>query len=307
MAQQNTKGAYLLYGTDAYRRDSFVAKLKAGATGGCEVFDGAAVNGEAIEEALQSPALFADLFGGSSNSKKGANGPRLIWVRHGEALKGTEKLLAAWEKSVKATGEAPWAPASLVITVDNLDGRKKLHQALKREGCVMEFPRPRPEEAPALVKAMAKERGLTLAPEAAALLAMVAEESLGALDQELVKVSLYKGSDNTDTVTRHDVEAVLTTGARFDMAELVKAVMEGLRVRSLYLSTQILKSTEDTLGFVGFLTWCVKHPEKFRWNRRPAPARLTVMAKALLELDRRLKTTGLDQRVLVEAFIVEQT
>jgi DNA polymerase III delta subunit len=244
---------------------------------------------------------------------------RLIVVRQADQLKDADELLAQWNGGKKQRPAAnPWAPNVLLFLSTSIDGRRKLPQLLKQCGVVFSLDVVSAADRNLLINEMAKDLDLTLNAQAQALLAIMAEESLGRVQQELEKIALYLMPHSADDngaasesasvaipVTAEHIQALCATVARFDMAELVKAVFEGYRTRALLLSQHLIRGPDDALGLVGFMNWAVCHPDKFRWGRRPQPSRLMAMVPSLLDLDRRLKSSGQDPRLLVDNFIVE--
>ena len=282
--------ALFLHGCDVYRVRYFLDALRERAPGGCAFMDGAAVDGAEILERLQT----ADLFAMSS-------GLRLVVVREANQMKGWDEVFRGRQLQVGA--DHPWPGVLLLLLSDTLDGRRKHSQALKKIGLTLELNTPQSAELPAFVAALAAAKGLALESEAAALLALMAADGIAPVASEIEKLVLYLG-DEKRPATRADVERVSAVAVTYDMAELVKAVVEGRRARAMLRAGELIKAPEDALGFVGFLTWCLKNPDKFRWQKRPDVARLYALADGLLELDTRLKSAGLDPRIPVEAFII---
>lgn len=290
---------YFLYGDEPYKIDEFVAKARAavfGESGGNEYsverVDGSIGTGNAVLGALQSMELFGSLGGGCSR--------KIVVVRQAGQLKEQEPLVSA----VMGEEKDPWGGNVLILQSESLDGRRKFHQWLKKKGYALEFARAKDVELGQWAKYIARKFGVNLEPGAAELLVMLSDGSLFRLEQEIEKSWLHAGGAPDATIRREDVAAVASREVSHEMVELVDAILDAKRTRAMILSGKIIRSPEDALGLVGFLIWGIKNP---MGKRRPDTARNKCLLARLLDLDLRLKSTGLDARSLVEQFVVENT
>lgn len=300
---------YYLYGDEPFKINEFAGRvaeilfagLKADQAAFCmDRMDGSVANGSDVLEAVQSVGLFG---GGNAGGRK-----RLVVVRQAHQLKDIDSLAQALFDAGK---ESPWGDNVLVLMAETLDGRRKFHQWIKKAGYSLEFKPPRDAELLQWVHYLAKRNGATVSAEAAEALAILSQGSLHRLSQEIEKAWLYAGAQSGVTLTPEHVSATGSNELAYEMVELVQAILAGKRTRSLLLTEKLIRGSEDALGLVGFLTWAIKNPARgFPTGAReqaPATSRLRKLLHGLIELDFRLKTSGMDPNALVEQFVIEQT
>lgn len=300
---------YYLYGDEPFKINEFVEKVSATlfgdqpATGGALSFnvdriDAQTSTGSDVLEAVQTMGLFG---GGGAGGNK-----RLVLVRQGHALKETDPLLAALSAAKK--GESPWGDNVLVFAADSLDGRKKFHQWIKKNGCALEFKPARDAELAQWVQYLAKKTGAIVSPDVVPMLAVLSDGSLYRLAQEIQKAWLYAGAEPGTQITAEHLAEVSSAQVTHEMIELVKAVLESKRTRALLLAEKLIRSNEDALGLVGFLTWAIKNPGRgYTGVIAGGQPRVRRMVQTLVDLDQRLKTSGHDPSALVEQFVIEET
>ncbi len=114
-------------------------------------------------------------------------GRRVVVARDPEGLAGggeeARKMLLEWLA-------APPAHAVLVLVVRRVDRRLKVVREIERVGAAFLFDPPREREMSAWIRERAAERGLRLAPAAAALLADAVGTDTGLAARELEKLAL---------------------------------------------------------------------------------------------------------------------
>lgn len=304
---------YYLYGDEPFKIHEFVDKLAQTIFGQpvtgastqelsfrVERLDGAVSSGADVLEAVQTLGLFAPNGAGDERPH------RLVIVRDAGKLKETAPLFEALLASGK--GSSPWADSLLVLLAETIDARRKLHQWLKKSGYALEFKPARDAELAQWVHYLAKKAGATVTPDAVPLLSVLSDGSLYRLAQEIQKAWLYAGAKEGLVLTTEHVAAVSSSQVTHEMIELVRAVLEGKRARSLLLSERLIKAPEDALGLVGFLTWAIKSPGRgYAGTIVGGQGRVRRLVQSLVDLDQRLKTSGLDPNALVEKFIIEET
>lgn len=297
---------YYLFGEEPFKIHEFVDKLAqtvfgeslgAASLSFCvDRIDGTAATGSDVLEAVQSLGLF-----GTSTSQR-----RLVLVREAGKLKDVDPLYNALSGAKK--GESPWGDSLLVLCSESLDARRKLHQWIKKNGYALEFKPARDAELAQWVQYLAKKTGATVSPEAVPLLSVLSDGSLYRLAQEIQKAWLYAGAENGAAITAEHIAAVSSSQVTHEMIELVRAILESKRTRSLLLTEKLVKTSEDALGLVGFLTWAIKSPGRgYTGAIVGGQPRVRRIVQSLVDLDQRLKTSGLDPNALVEKFIIEET
>jgi DNA polymerase-3 subunit delta len=300
---------YYLYGEEPFKINEFIEKATAILFGEksnadekantdlsfcVDRIDGATLTGSDVLEAVQSMGLF----GASS-------GRRLVLVRQAHQLKEIDSLSNALTESKDG---APFGDNVLILAADSLDGRRKFHQWLKKKGYALEFKPARDAELSQWVRYLAKKAGAKVTPEAADILGVLSDGSLYRLAQEIEKAWLYAGAQPDVTLTPEHIAAVSSNQVTHEMIELVQAILEGKRTRALLLTEKLVRSPEDALGLVGFLTWAIKNPGRgFQGTIRGGEKRAREFVGALIDLDQRLKSSGLDHGALVEQFVIERT
>ncbi|MBI3543959.1 MAG: DNA polymerase III subunit delta [Deltaproteobacteria bacterium] len=301
--------AYYLYGEEPFKIDEFIEKATAAMFGasrdddsvrnGADLtfcvdrIDGATATGNDVLEAVQSMGLF------------GGSGKRLVIVRQAHQLKEVDALA---DTLMGAGKDGPWGENVLLLAAETLDGRRKFHQWFKKKELALEFKPARDAELAQWVQYLAKKTGAKVSGEAAGMLAVISDGSLYRLAQEIEKAWLFAGGTKGLEITVDHVSGVGTSQVTHEMIELVRAVLEGKRTRGLLLSEKLIRAPEDALGLVGFLTWALKNPGRgFSPVVSGGLARTRQLVGALVTLDFRLKSSGVDANALVEEFVIEHT
>ncbi len=302
-----SKPLYFLYGEEPFKISEFVDKAQKAMFGKAsnltfcvDRIDGAEASGSDVLEAIQSMGLF----GGSSGDDR----RRLVIVRQAQLVKDIDTLADVAMNSAKAGQASPWGDSLLLLVAESIDGRRKFHQWLKKQDLALEFKPARDAELAQWVTYLTKKCGAKVNAEAAQMLAVVSDGSLYRLAQEIEKAWLYAGGTPGAEITAEHISQISTSQITHEMIELVRAVLEGKRTRGLLLSEKLIRAPEDALGLVGFLTWAIKNPGRgFTGNILGGTVRARAMIHALVDLDFRLKSSGLDANSLVEQFVIEQT
>lgn len=286
---------YFLYGEEPFKIQEFITKVKeqlftdkTQADFCVDKLDGSQSKGADVLGAVQSLGLFGG--GGTSG--------RLVIVKQAHLLKETEDFFEALQEAKDAS---PWDDSVLILIAESLDGRKKLHQWLKKKGFALEFKKATDAELQQWIQYMAKKQGATIEPQAAQWLAVISEGSLERLQGDIEKAWLYAGASDGVVLTEEHVRAVTGSQVSHEMAELVQAVLAAKRTRAMVLVEKLIQGSEDALGFVGFMTWALKNPGRgFQFQT----SRAREILLGLVELDQRLKSSGLEPQALVEEFVL---
>lgn len=291
---------YYLYGEEPFKIQEFITKVqdtlftKKTQTDFCvDKIDGSQSKGADVLNAVQSLGLFG-------GAQAGASG-RLVIVKQAHLLKEMEDFFKTLESSKE---DSPWEDSVLIFIADTLDGRKKLHQWLKKKGYALEFKKSTDTELQQWIQYLAKKQGAQIEGQAAQWLAVISEGSLERLQGDIEKAWLYAGATEGAQLTEEHVRAVTGSQVSHEMAELVQAVLSGKRTRAMVLVEKLIQGAEDALGFVGFMTWALKNPGR-GFSFSVSKAREFLLG--LVELDQRLKSSGLEPQALVEEFVLSSS
>jgi DNA polymerase-3 subunit delta len=145
-------------------------------------------------------------------------------------LRGVERLRANEVEPLASLLPRVPAHARLILVADGdrtgRDSRlsSRLLKAVETQGRVYDFPPLRPNEAPAMVSSLAKERGLRLAPDVPRALAMRVGADQTLIERELDKLGSAVGPG--ETVTSVLVAEVVAPSEEHTIFELTDAVGE---------------------------------------------------------------------------------
>jgi len=151
----------------------------------------------------------------------------------------SEKLLTSPEPLLRYLDE-PSPTTVLVLIADKFDGRSKAYKALQKAGAAIRFERPKPSEMPRLVEDRARRRQLAIDPGAVRMLIEAVGADLGAVDQSLELLDLYRGPGNDRPIESADVSAVILAAKEESVFEFVDAVGGQDRAGALELLHRIL-------------------------------------------------------------------
>ena len=167
-------------------------------------------------------------------------------------VRDVERLGAGDLEILSAYCDAPAESSCLVLTGAKPDMRRNPFAALRRKGQATEYPRVYEERLPAWITAHARSRGLTIAPEAVALLASTAASSLREIAQEIEKVAIYIGSRSD--VAAADVAAVVGMSKEYTTFALQAAIGRRDSARALTILEDLLKGGSAVVLIVATLT-----------------------------------------------------
>jgi DNA polymerase-3 subunit delta len=165
---------------------------------------------------------------------------RLIFARGIDELKSDElePLFAYLEDPNPST-------CLVLVGGTKVDGRLKIFQALKKHGYLHDFPHLRDWQLGDWLQAEAGRRKLSLAAEAARLLAESAGPDLGRMAMCLEQAALYAGAEGR--ITADHVQAVVPESRERGIFELTKAIGAGQRAQALRLLGNLLRNREPAL------------------------------------------------------------
>lgn len=248
---------------------------------------------------------------------------RVVLVHNVEKLKDLEQ-----EALIESLGNL--SPRSmLILYADELDHRKRFYKYLKEEHCVAEFARLKGTELEKWADAYVRGRGHTLSPAAGKKIVDLAGPDLLTLAMELDKLLLYAG--NSEIIPDSAVDDLVRGSRQQTIFELITAVEQkdqGAALRSL---GNLLGMGEHPLMVV---TMMARHcrqvmivqellrqgssareagaaaqvppflQDKFvRQARSADPDSIRRMFITLADIDRKIKSSSADGRLLLENLI----
>lgn len=233
-------------------------------------------------------------------------------VEDDEAADGEsgEGSLAVDSEALEEYFASPVASTVLVFVASEIDrGRRLTKRALERATLIeckglkadARDPRGAQREAEAVVQRTVEAAGRTIAKEAARILAMRTGGDITKLRHDVDKVVLYAG-ERTSLTLEDVLEVVSDPNAVADDWAVVNQIAEGDVAKALIETGKRFDRGDSAHALVGQLRWWVS-------NRlaQSEPGRVRHALEAILRTDLALKSSGGDERVLVERLIVELT
>ena len=203
------------------------------------------------------------------------------------------------------------APSSvLVFVASGIDKTRRLTKRLIDKGACVEFAglaadnanerREAHREAMSILQREFAANGRAIEPAAIETIVNRAGGDISKLRGDVERLMLY--TDGQSTITRGDVEEVVSIESDVDDWAVVNAIGDGDAARALREAGLRFDRGDSPHALVGQLRWWV--------STRLAPAapdRVKPAIEALLRTDMALKSSGGDTRVLVERLVVELT
>jgi len=185
-------------------------------------------------------------------------GRRLVVVRAaGEVTPAREE--AAQKEQIAAIQRVAveGSPAVLVFVDPPLDGRLKVHKALREAACVVVCASPDPAAMPSWIAESAREAKLSLARGTAEALAEIVGPDTLAARQEIEKLSIYVSSRPAAerAATPADVAAVGRGGALADSWKMADAVASLDEAKALRLARDLMDGGEEPIALIGALAF----------------------------------------------------
>jgi DNA polymerase-3 subunit delta len=201
---------------------------------------------------------------------------------------------------------APVPTTTLLFVATEVDGSRRLTKRLVEVALVTEFGGLKPESGfrrtPATADWLREEltrAGRTIDPDAARLLVDRSGNDVTKIRGDVERLLLFAG--DRARLTLDDVmEVVSMSTAVDDVWSVTNALSEGNAARALIAAGQRFDHGDSPHAVVGQLRWWVS-------NKLAAaePGRVRAAMDALLRTDLALKSSGGDDRILVERLLVE--
>ena len=157
---------------------------------------------------------------------------QLVVVKDAQAMRDLEKLSVYCEKPLDST------VLVLLMRGASADKRKALYKQASKNGIVVESNALRDYEMPSWIAQYFSGRGLTIEPEAAALLAESAGTNLGRIAVETDKM-LKNLPEGTKQITVSDIERNVGISREFSVFELTKELSAKNGPKALRIAARI--------------------------------------------------------------------
>lgn len=233
---------------------------------------------------------------------------RLVLVREPETLDGDLEQLGRWAADPAPTSTLVLAPASF-------DRRLRWTQSLLATCRVVVCEAPGRADLDAWVKRTLSGRGITVRPDALALLADLVESDTLLLGNELEKLALYCQAKKV--VEKDDVAALLGRTRALEIWDLTNALEDGRQDIAVQALRRLLEQGAAVPLLVGMLDWCVgrllasEEPKGPPGRRRSLEARRRALRGRgeevyahLRAADRLFRTTGGDAPAALERAVL---
>ena len=152
--------------------------------------------------------------------------------------------------------KAPIDSTTLILVAQKIDGRRKLVALAKKQGFIVDCAQIDGRQLPGWIRARAKLKGHTLAPEVCDLIAEIAGPDLSYLDDVLERLSLYVGKDGP--ITEEAVGVNVTRVRLADTWNLVDAASTRDLGRVLALLADVYDPRDRGLPLVGAIAWSLR-------------------------------------------------
>ncbi len=248
----------------------------------------------------------------------------------------TEQLGAGDLKELCGILEDPPATTTVIITVKRkLERKDRLSGLVKvciQAGCSVELQESRGGGPQKFLRERAVQYGCELPGSCANYLVNRCGDDLQQLDSELQKVCAYAGGG---TITKEQIDAVAVPALQAQIFDLSRAILRGNPTRAMELLDQLLRQREPAGRILAVLSGAIVdlyrgyvvrreavplaraagelgYPKNREFLLKNAMSdsgdyslpRLVKMLEHLAWADRALKSTGLDDRVLLEQTVI---
>jgi DNA polymerase III subunit delta len=217
----------------------------------------------------------------------------------------------------------------LILVADELDRRKRFYKAFREQYCVAEFPKLREFELEQWAQAFVRSRGYSLSPAALKKIVGLAGSDLQSLASEMEKLLLYSGNERN--ISDAVIDDLVRSSREHGIFELIGALGRRDRAGSLRSLANLLSMGENILVIVSMMARhcrqvliakeCLQQGispreigsaaqippfllDQFLRQARAADSiAIQTMHIGLADIDRRLKSSSADGRVLLEKLI----
>ncbi len=316
LKKNGLRPVYLILGPELYQCRSAVSLLKSKVLSpGSEAFDYSEFAAEEVT---------ADKIAESANTYPMVSNKRLVLVTDAEKLKDSEQnALLDFLKNVSTRG-------MLILFAENLDHRKRFYKTLREMHCVAEFPKLKGPALERWAEAFMHRQGCRISSEAIRKIVELAGSDLQSLVTELEKLVLYAGKEQS--ISDNAIEDLLRASRQQSIFELIDAIARRDRNGALQSLANLLEMGEEPLRIVAMIArHCrqvliakdcllqgkdvreigialqIGHPfilDKFmRQVRASDSSAVRQIYIHVAEIDRRIKSSSADERMMLENLI----
>jgi DNA polymerase-3 subunit delta len=221
--------------------------------------------------------------------------------------------------------------STLVLLAEDLDRRKRLYRLLRERHCVAEFPRLKGAALTRWATAFFRREGYRISPSAVAEIVDSAGSDLQTLAMELEKIVLYAGREKD--IPDSAVDEITSAGRQRSIFDFLDAVSARNRAHALRILANLLETGDAVpriLGMIarhcrqlliakealrqgagpGAVGAAAQVPsfalDKFLRQARAAEvSQIERLFIRLAEIDRRMKSSAGDERIMLEKLICE--
>lgn len=230
------KRYYLFFGPEEYLKTKRIKSLisavveKGFEDFDCSYFEGRGLDAIALVNTASSPPLGSPL--------------RVVVLRNLDKV--SPKGLKLIERFIGSIPDY----TTLIMTSEKIDRRKKIFKTLYEDSkaCV-KFGQPTPRKAVEFVAETAKQLDARITPEASSYLVETIGPDIGRLEQELTKLALYVGPE--DTIQKADVALMCGAGSAGTVFDLPQKITSGDTQSAFVLLNSLLlaKQSEGRILF----------------------------------------------------------
>lgn len=254
-----------------------------------------------------------------------ASARRLVIVRDAEKLPDSEQ-----ESLIGSLAQV--SPRStLVLVAEDLDRRKKFYRLLRERHCVAEFPRLKGAALGRWAEAFFRREGCRISPSAVARIVDASGQDLETLAMELEKIVLYAGKEKR--IPDSAVDAITAAGGQSSIFDFLDAVSARNPASALRILAGLLESGDSVPRILAMIARHCRQlliaKEAMRQGADPAAvgaaaqvpqfalgkflkqagaadaAQIARLFIRLAEMDRRMKSSAGDERIMLEKLICE--
>ncbi len=217
----------------------------------------------------------------------------------------------------------------LILVADELDHRKKFYKALKDRCCVAEFPKLKGYELEQWAEAFVRSRGYVLASTGVKKIVELAGSDLQSLASEIEKLLLYAGKEKN--ISDAVLDDLVRSSRQHGIFELIGALGKRDRAGALKSLANLLDMGENLLVIVSMMARhcrqvliakeCLQEGisprdigtaaqippfllDQFLRQARAADSiAIEAMHIGLADIDKRLKSSSADGRILLEKLV----
>ena len=259
----------------------------------------------------------------AANTFPMVGGRKVVLVNQAERLKDSE------QDFIVGTIQGLSRRSILILAADELDHRKRFYKAFRDAHCVVEFPKLKGAELEGWAEAFVRRQGYRISSSAIRKIVELAGSDLQNLSMELDKLLLYSG--RSQTVPDSVVDELVQGNRQQSVFELINAVGRRDRSGALRSLSNLLSMGEHPLVVVAMMARHCRQvmiarerlahgsptheiasaaqippfmlDQFLRQARSTDSGTIRQMFVRLADIDRRLKSSAADGRMLIEGLI----